>query len=84
LALGRPLVLLNPIPGQEAANSDFLLEHGAAVKVNRLEELPFRMGKILNPDRLRAIGDAAAKIGRPNAAATICREVLARYRSPLP
>jgi processive 1,2-diacylglycerol beta-glucosyltransferase len=32
LALGKPLFILNPIPGQEAANSDFLLEHGAAAK----------------------------------------------------
>ena len=30
LALGKPIFILNPIPGQEAANSDFLLEHGAA------------------------------------------------------
>ena len=43
LALGKPLFILNPIPGQEAANSDFLLERGAAAKVNRVEDLPFRI-----------------------------------------
>ena len=36
LALGKPLFILNPIPGQEAANSDFLLERGAAAKANRV------------------------------------------------
>jgi len=40
MALGRPLLILNPIPGQESANSDFLLERGAAVKVNRIETCP--------------------------------------------
>src|SRR5206468_4326301 len=30
LALGKPLLILSPIPGQEMANSDFLLERGAA------------------------------------------------------
>jgi processive 1,2-diacylglycerol beta-glucosyltransferase len=36
LAMGKPLFVFNPIPGQEAANSDFLLERGAAAKVNRV------------------------------------------------
>ena len=43
LALGKPIFILDPIPGQEAANSDFLLERGAAAKVNRVEDLPFRV-----------------------------------------
>jgi processive 1,2-diacylglycerol beta-glucosyltransferase len=40
LALGKPLFILNPMPGQEMANSDFLLEKGAAAKANRPEDLP--------------------------------------------
>jgi processive 1,2-diacylglycerol beta-glucosyltransferase len=81
LALGKPLVLLNPIPGQEAANSDFLLEHGAAVKVNRLEELPFRIEKLLAPGRLQSVAAAARQIGRPQAAPDVCAEVLRRLKS---
>jgi processive 1,2-diacylglycerol beta-glucosyltransferase len=81
LALGKPLVLLNPIPGQEAANSDFLLEHGAAVKVNRLEELPFRVEKLLEPSRLKSMVSAAGQLGRPQAAPNICGEVLKRVQS---
>ena len=34
LAMGKPLFVLNPIPGQEAANSDFLLENGAVHGTN--------------------------------------------------
>jgi processive 1,2-diacylglycerol beta-glucosyltransferase len=83
LALGKPLVLLNPIPGQEAANSDFLLEHGAAVKINRLEELPFRVEKLLAPARLKSLAAAAMQIGRPQAAPNICREVLRRVQSTI-
>ena len=30
------MVIVNPIPGQESRNSDFLLENGAAIKVNNL------------------------------------------------
>ena len=78
LAVGKPLFILNPIPGQEAANSDFLLEHGAAVKVNRVEDLPYRIGQLLGTSKLAAMGRAARALGKPEAARDVCREVLAR------
>jgi processive 1,2-diacylglycerol beta-glucosyltransferase len=73
LALGRPLFVLNPIPGQEAANSDFLLEHGAAAKVNRPEDLPFRIEQLLGSKKLSDMARAARDLGRPQAAQEICR-----------
>ena len=73
LALGKPLLILNPIPGQEAANSDFLLERGAAVKVNRLEDLPYRLGQLLGSKKLSAMALAARALGRPRAAQAVCR-----------
>jgi processive 1,2-diacylglycerol beta-glucosyltransferase len=74
LALGRPLFILNPIPGQEAANSDFLLERGAAAKVNRVEDLPFRVEQLLGTRKLSEMGKAAKSLGRPHAAKSICEE----------
>ncbi len=78
LALGKPLFILNPIPGQEAANSDFLLEHGAAAKVNRVEDLPFRIGQLLGSKKLVAMAKAARSLGRPQSAMSVCKEVLQR------
>jgi processive 1,2-diacylglycerol beta-glucosyltransferase len=78
LALGKPLFILNPIPGQEAANSDFLLERGAAVKVNRVEDLPFRVEKLLGSKKLVEMAKAAKSLGRPQAATAVCQEVLKR------
>jgi processive 1,2-diacylglycerol beta-glucosyltransferase len=78
LAMGKPLFILNPIPGQEAANSDFLLEHGAAAKANRVEDLPFRIAKLLGSKKLAEMSAAAKALGRPGAAAQICGEVLKR------
>ncbi|HTL73589.1 MAG TPA: glycosyltransferase, partial [bacterium] len=78
LALGKPLFILNPIPGQEAANSDFLLEHGAAAKANRVEDLPYRVEQLLGSKKLGEMGKLAKSLGRANAAQAICREVLAR------
>jgi processive 1,2-diacylglycerol beta-glucosyltransferase len=78
LAMGRPLLILNPIPGQEAANSDFLLEHGAAAKVNRVEDLPYRIEQLLGSRKLADMARAAKALGRPEAARDIVNEVVRR------
>ncbi|HKQ38735.1 MAG TPA: glycosyltransferase [Verrucomicrobiae bacterium] len=84
LAMGKPLFILNPIPGQEAANSDFLLQNGAAMKANRMEDLPFRLEKLLGSARLAEMAAAAKRLGRPHAAAEICRQVQRRLTPAAP
>jgi processive 1,2-diacylglycerol beta-glucosyltransferase len=78
LASGKPLLIINPIPGQEAANSDFLLERGAAAKVNRVEDLPYRMGQLFGTNKLTQMARAAKALGRPRAAQDICEEIAKR------
>ena len=78
LALGKPLFILDPIPGQEAANSDFLLERGAAAKVNRVEDLPYRIGQLLGSKKLEALAKSAQALGRMHAAAAVCEAVAKR------
>jgi len=82
LAMGKPLLVLNPIPGQEAANSDFLLEHGAGVKVNCLEDLPFKLEHALGVKKLAQMSRAARELGRPRAATEICAAILERLPVP--
>ncbi len=81
LALGKPLFILNPIPGQEAANSDFLLERGAAAKVNRVEDLPYRIEQLLGSKKLAEMGRAAKELGRATAAGAICDAVVRRVNA---
>src|SRR6266851_4557523 len=81
LAMGKPLLIINPIPGQEAANSDFLLERGAAAKVNRVEDLPYRLEQLLGTRKLAEMAKAAKALGRPAAATGICDLVVARCGS---
>jgi processive 1,2-diacylglycerol beta-glucosyltransferase len=81
MALGKPMLILNPIPGQEAANSDFLLERGAAAKINRVEDLPFRIGQLIGSKKLSEMAKMAKTLGHPEAAQAICEEVLRRSNS---
>jgi processive 1,2-diacylglycerol beta-glucosyltransferase len=72
LATGKPMLLVSPIPGQEERNADYLLEAGAAIKAVDGATLEFKLARLLaEPVRLRAMSEAARKIGRPNAAAEV-------------
>jgi processive 1,2-diacylglycerol beta-glucosyltransferase len=82
LAMGKPLFIVNPIPGQEAANSDFLLEHGAAAKANRVEDLPYRIEQLLGTRKLAEMAKVAKALGRPDAAREICEAVVERLAKP--
>jgi processive 1,2-diacylglycerol beta-glucosyltransferase len=84
LAMGKPILVLNPIPGQEAANSDFLLEHGAAIKLNRLEDLPYRIEKLIGSKMLAAMARKAKALGRAEAARSVCKEAIARLQAHEP
>lgn len=68
LALGKPMLIINPIPGQEDMNSDMLLEHGAAVKAMQPVDVTYKLGLVLNtPGRLARMKQAARQLGRPGA-----------------
>jgi processive 1,2-diacylglycerol beta-glucosyltransferase len=77
LARGVPLAVVNPIPGQESRNSDYLLENGAAVKVNNLATLAFKVGGLFEqPGRLERLKEGARRLGRPRAAFDVVEESL--------
>lgn len=78
MAAGLPMVLINPIPGQEVRNGDFLLEEGAAVRCNYGTTIGYKIAALLDaPDRLARMKDNARRIGRPDAAQVIASSALA-------
>jgi processive 1,2-diacylglycerol beta-glucosyltransferase len=78
LARGVGLVLINPIPGQEERNSDYLLEEGAAIKVNHLATLGYKVTDLLrDPDHLNRLRANARRLARPRAAFDIVERSLA-------
>jgi processive 1,2-diacylglycerol beta-glucosyltransferase len=77
LARGLPMVLVNPIPGQEERNADALLESGAAVKANTRETLAWKVDSVLgSPERLAALRAAALRAAHPRAAFDVARWAL--------
>jgi processive 1,2-diacylglycerol beta-glucosyltransferase len=63
------MAVVNPIPGQESRNSDYLLEHGAAIKINNVGTLPLKITQLLDDaPRLQSLKANARKIAHPRAA----------------
>ena len=77
LARGLPMVILDPIGGQEERNSDVLLECGAALKCTELTLITHKLRLLLDdPEKLLRMSNNARTLGRPNAAADIARIVM--------
>lgn len=77
LAAGLPLLLVSPYPLQEEANATVLLENGAALRVEPLSTLPFKLVRLLEErERLDAMREAARRLGHPDAAARVADTVL--------
>lgn len=83
LACGLPMCVVSPIPGQEERNSDHLLEEGAAIRVNELTTLPWKIPRLLaDPERLARMRQAALALGRPHAARDVVRTLLTDHLPP--
>ena len=77
LARGLPMVILDPIGGQEERNADVLLECGAALKCTELTLITHKLRLLLDdPEKLQRMSNNARTLGRPNAAADIARIVM--------
>jgi len=77
LRCGLPLAIVNAIPGQETRNADYLLEHGAAIKVNHAQLLGARVAEVLSePGRLEQMRTSAGRLAQPNAADRIAQDAL--------
>jgi processive 1,2-diacylglycerol beta-glucosyltransferase len=77
LACGLPLIIINPIPGQEYNNSNYLLSKGIALKAEDASELAGLSKKLLTDTRrLQQMRSLAKKEGKPSAALDTARLIL--------
>ena len=77
LAMGLPMIVISPIPGQEERNADYLMENGAALKAYDGAGLVYKAEMLLNnPQQLARMRKRALAIGRPDAARKVLDIVL--------
>jgi processive 1,2-diacylglycerol beta-glucosyltransferase len=79
LAKGRPLLIVDPIPGQEQRNCEYLLENGAALRLFEIEDAPWKIRELVeSPGKLKAMQCAAAGLGQPRSAAAVVEDIVRR------
>lgn len=68
LAKELPMMVISPIIGQETRNSSFVVKHGAAIKVDRIEDLREALEKLTaHPEKLVSMRGEIQKIKKPTA-----------------
>jgi processive 1,2-diacylglycerol beta-glucosyltransferase len=72
-----PMIIINPIPGQEAKNTEYLLSQHVAVEAGNANDVMLYVDEFLrNPRNLWAMREAAAAVARPRSAESSAREIL--------
>lgn len=77
LAMGRPMLLTSPIPGQEEHNAGYLMEEGAAWLAWDAIGLAYKVERLMNdPGKLQAMAERSRMLGRRHAAMDVLSHVL--------
>ena len=72
LAKGLPIIMLDPIPGHEDRNKEFMLNNGVAMSISPTFPVTEAVYQLLNFDfKTQELKDNMKHIAKPNAAATL-------------
>lgn len=77
LVSNLPMIIINPIPGQETDNADFLVKNGCAIWLQKDDDVSYILNKILNsPNKISIMKDCAKIVAKPNSTKEICEILL--------
>jgi processive 1,2-diacylglycerol beta-glucosyltransferase len=76
LTMGLPMLLVNPIPGQEERNAAWLIQEGVAMRADDPATLQFRLTKLLaDRDKLARMRACALALAKPHAAHELLQRI---------
>ncbi|MDD5496208.1 MAG: glycosyltransferase [Candidatus Omnitrophica bacterium] len=74
LATGIPMLIVNPLPGQESMNTKFLLREEVALKCENPHDAVIVLEELLcHPNKLRRMGLKAKGLSKPESAVNIAK-----------
>ena len=77
MAKGLPMALINPIPGQEDRNVEFLLNNGLAMKITNTFPADEAVYQLLsNTEKVRTMVSRIDNMARPNSSLDLCDFIL--------
>ena len=80
LAMCKPMIIINPIPGQEEQNSIYFVNNGTALRTYKNEPLEHVLDIVINnKQRVQQMIEMCKVIGKPNAAYDVANETIKLY-----
>ena len=77
----KPMIIINPIPGQEEQNSIYFTNNGTALRTYKGEPLEHVLDIAINNKlRVNQMIEMCKVIGKPNSAFEIANEVIKIYK----
>ena len=77
LASGLPMLIINPIPGQEEENAEFLESKGVGIWLKKNDDISSVINDLLsNPERLAKMKQNPKLLGNINSTKDICEILL--------
>lgn len=77
LASGLPIVVINPIPGQEVENAEFLEKKGVAVWIRKTEDPQQAVAELLsNPEQIKHMKIRSKLMAKKHSTEDICKIIL--------
>lgn len=77
LASGLPIIVINPLPGQEEENASFLENNHVAIWIKNGDNIEEEISSILDfPNTLENLQKQARLLGKPNSTKDICEIIL--------
>ena len=76
LASGLPMIITNPIPGQEEENAEFLEEERVGIWLKEEDNINEKLSTILsNPSKMQEMKSKAQLLAKKNSTQTICKTI---------
>ena len=81
LVSNLPIIIINPIPGQEEENAEFLEAHESAIWIKKEDNIARKLKNLYrNPDTLISMKENTKKLAKPNSTHDICEILLENFK----
>lgn len=76
-----PMIIINPIPGQEEENAQFLVEKGVAIWIKKNDNVARALKTLYrDPQKLSLMKESAISLAKPDSTKMICEILLERRK----
>lgn len=74
LASGLPIIVINPIPGQEEENAEFVENHNVGIWIKKKDDVESKLNEILlSPQKIKELKINARLLAKKNSTRDICK-----------